>query len=122
MIADLNFDTEIITCPIVREEDGLAMSSRNSYLSADDRTRARALNKSLDEAERMAKAGERDAEVICKKMREMIAGQNPGRIYYVAAVHPETLELLKKINGPVLFILAVRFGKARLIDNRLVEI
>jgi pantoate--beta-alanine ligase len=122
MVADLNLDTEIVTCPIVREEDGLAMSSRNSYLSADDRTRARVLNKSLDEAERMAKAGERDAEVICKKMREMIAGQNPVRIYYIAAVHPETLEPIKEINGPVLFILAVKFGKARLIDNRLVEV
>jgi pantoate--beta-alanine ligase len=121
MVHDLNFDVQIVTCPIVREPDGLAMSSRNTYLSSDERRRALVLNHSLEEAERLVKAGERDAEVILKQIRGMILQQKPDRIDYISAVHPEALEDIKHIQGPVLFALAVRFGKTRLIDNRLVE-
>lgn len=121
MAQDLNFDTEIITCPIVREEDGLAMSSRNTYLSSDERRRALVLNHSLEEAERLVKAGERNAAVILNKMREVISHQNPDRIDYISAADPETLEPILQIQGPVLFALVVKFGRARLIDNRLIE-
>lgn len=121
MVADLNFDVEIITCPIVREEDGLAMSSRNAYLSNDERRRAVIINQSLNEAERMVKEGEPDTAVILKRMGEMISAERPRKIDYISAVHPETLEPIRQIEGPVLFAVAVRFGKARLIDNRLVE-
>ncbi len=121
MVRDLNFDVEIVTCPIVREPDGIAMSSRNTYLSSDERRRALVLNHSLEEAERLVKAGEGNAAVILNKMREMISHRNPDRIDYVSAVDPDTLEPIEHIQGPVLFALAVRFGKARLIDNRLVE-
>ncbi|NLI98612.1 pantoate--beta-alanine ligase [bacterium] len=122
MVKDLNFDIHIEVCPIVREEDGLAMSSRNIYLSQDERTRALVLNRSLDEAERMVKQGQRDCEVILKKISELIASSKPDRIDYVSAVDPESLQNVKKIDGPVLFALAVKFGKARLIDNRLCSI
>ena len=121
MVRDLNFDVEIVTCPIVREPDGIAMSSRNTYLSSDERRRALVLNHSLEEAERLVKAGEGNAAVILNKMREMISHQNPDRIDYVSAVDPDTLEPIEHIQGPVLFALAVRFGKTHLIDNRLVE-
>jgi len=121
MVRDLNFDVEIVTCPIVREPDGLALSSRNTYLSSDERRRAFVLNHSLEEAERLVKAGEGNAAVILNKMREMIEAKNPDRIDYVSAVDPNTLESIQEIKCPVLFALAVRFGKARLIDNRLVE-
>ncbi|TKJ42904.1 pantoate--beta-alanine ligase [candidate division TA06 bacterium B3_TA06] len=121
MVADLNFDIQIITCPIVREPDGLAMSSRNTYLSSDARRRALVLNHSLEEAERMVKAGERNVETILGKMREMIEAKNPDRIDYVSAVDPNTLEPIQEIKCPVLFALAAKFGKSRLIDNRLVE-
>ena len=121
MAQDLNFDVEIITCSIVREEDGLAMSSRNMYLSKDERKRALSLNLSLQEAERMVKAGERDAEVILKRIREMVSEQKPDKVDYISAVDPLDLQPVQKIEGPVLFALAAKFGKARLIDNRLVE-
>lgn len=121
MVRDLNFDVEIVTCPIVREPDGLALSSRNAYLSSDERRRALVLNHSLEEAERLVKAGEGNAAVILNKMRKMISHQNPDRIDYVSAVDPDTLEPIEHIQGPALFALAVKFGKARLIDNRLVE-
>lgn len=121
MVRDLNFDVEIVTCPIVREPDGLALSSRNAYLSSDERRRALVLNHSLEEAERLVKEGEGNAAVILNKMREMIEAKNPDRIDYVSAVDPNTLESIQEIKCPVLFALAVRFGKARLIDNRLVE-
>lgn len=121
MAQDLNFDVEIIICSIVREEDGLAMSSRNMYLSKDERKRALSLNLSLQEAERMVKAGERDAEVILKRIREMVSEQKPDKVDYISAVDPLDLQPVQKIEGPVLFALAAKFGKARLIDNRLVE-
>jgi len=121
MARDLNFDVEIITCPIVRDEDGLALSSRNMYLSKDERRRALVLNESLEEAEHLIKKGEHRADTICDRMRVMIEKRSPDRIDYISAVNPETLEPVRTIEGPVLFAVAVRFGKARLIDNRLVE-
>jgi len=121
MVRDLNFDVEVVTCPTVRESDGLALSSRNTYLSPEERARALVLNRSLLEAERMVRAGERDAGRILAAMRRMIEEQRPARIDYVSAVDPQTLESVSRIEGPVVFAVAARFGKARLIDNRLVE-
>jgi len=121
MVEDINLDVEIVTCPIVREPDGLAMSSRNIYLSKDDRARALVLNQSLNEAERLVKKGERDVQAVLSRMREMITEKTTEKIDYVSAVDPVTLHPVQKIEGPTLFALAARFGKARLIDNRLVE-
>jgi pantoate--beta-alanine ligase len=122
MVKDLNFDIHIEVCPIVREEDGLAMSSRNIYLSRDERTRALVLNRSLDEAEKMVRQGKRDCEIILKRISEMISSSKPDRIDYISAVDPETLQDVKEIDSSVLFALAVKYGKARLIDNRLCTI
>ncbi|MBD3285637.1 pantoate--beta-alanine ligase [candidate division WOR-3 bacterium] len=121
MVTDLNFDVEIVTCPVVRERDGLAMSSRNMYLTSDERERAAVLNQSLEEAERLIKEGERSVDAILNRMRTMIQSKNPVKIDYVSAVDPDTLEPVTGIRGPVLLAVAVRFGKARLVDNRLVE-
>lgn len=121
MVRDLNFDVEIVTCPTVREPDGLALSSRNKYLKNDQRKRALVLNQSLKNAQAMVEKGQRDAGVILKKMIETIEESKPEKIEYISAVDPETLETVSKIEGPVLFALAVRFGRARLIDNMLVE-
>lgn len=121
MVRDLNIGVEIITCPIVRDADGLALSSRNVYLSEDERTRALVLNKSLEEAERMVKAGEKKALAILERMGEMVAASNPDKVDYISALHPETLEPVEIVQGQVLFVLAARFGRARLIDNRLLS-
>lgn len=121
MLRDLNFDVGIVSCPIVREADGLAMSSRNRYLSNDERIRATVLKRSLDEAESLVGAGERNTASILARMRAMIAEQHPAKVDYVSALDPETLQQVEEISGQVLFALAVRFGRARLIDNRLIE-
>ncbi len=121
MVGDLSVDVKIVTCPTVRDEDGLALSSRNSYLSQEERKRALVLYKSLKEAERLVKSGERNVDAILKRMTEMIAESNPDKIDYVSAVHPETLEPLERLEGPVLFAAAARFGRARLIDNIMVN-
>lgn len=121
MVADLNFDVEIVTCPTVREDDGLAVSSRNKYLTPDERTQARILNQVLTEAAEMVRKGERNTKIILDKMRRMIREKTQARVEYVSAVDPETLADISNIEGPVLFALALKLGKARLIDNRLVE-
>jgi len=106
MVKDLNMNVEIITCPIVREEDGLAMSSRNVYLSPEERKSAVILSKSLMEAEELIKKGEKKNAVID----------------YVEVVNADTLENVDEIKGRVLVALAVKFGSTRLIDNVIVEV
>lgn len=117
MVRDLNFDLEIITAPIVREPDGLAMSSRNTYLSPEERKQALSLKKSLDLASQMIEQGERDAALIQTKMREIINQSPLAKIDYVEIVSQEDLESLPTLQGNVLIALAVYFGKTRLIDN-----
>jgi len=120
LVADLNLPVEIVPCPTVREPDGLAMSSRNTYLSPEERERALALHRSLVLAQELVRAGVRDAAHIRQRMREALAG--PGiRLDYVSIAHPETLEELERIEGPALALVAAWVGPARLIDNMLLE-
>jgi pantoate--beta-alanine ligase len=122
MVEDLNVPITIRVCPIVREPDGLAMSSRNAYLSPDARQRAMVLWKSLSLAGEMAEQGERNAAAIADKMRELILSAGEAKIDYVALVDPETLEPVSDIRGQTLAAVAVRIDQTRLIDNRLLEL
>ena len=122
MARDLDFPVEIVTCPIVREPDGLAMSSRNKYLSAEERRQAPALHASLVAARERILRDRPPAQRIIEEIREFLAGEAPaGEIDYVQIVDPETLRDVQSTEGPVLVALAVRFGGARLIDNVLVD-
>lgn len=117
MVRDLNIDTEIIECPIVREEDGLAISSRNSYLSAEERKAALVLSKSLAEGRKILEGGERNAAAVVKAINEMIEKEPLARIDYVKIVDSDTLEDVEVIEKKVLVAMAVFIGKTRLIDN-----
>ena len=122
MVRDLNFPVEIVTCPIVREADGLAMSSRNAYLSADQRAQAPALSQSLAIAERLIRAESPPAEAVTAAIRRHLAAGAPdGEIDYVEVVDPAALTAVDQARAPVLVALAVRFGPTRLIDNVLVD-
>ncbi|HOM02811.1 MAG TPA: pantoate--beta-alanine ligase [Acetivibrio sp.] len=122
MVKDLNMNVEIITCPIVREEDGLAMSSRNVYLSDEDRKSALILSKSLMESEELIKNGETSGDKIKKYIIDRIQTEKNAQIDYVEVVNADTLESIDEIKGKVLIALAVRFGSTRLIDNIIVEV
>ena len=118
MARDLNFDIEIIGCPIVREPDGLAMSSRNVYLSQEERKSALCLYKSLLLAQNMIKNGERNPEIIKKAMEEFILKHpHVKKIDYIEIVDKYTLKPVDKLRGNELIALAVFVGPARLIDN-----
>ncbi|MCJ7487168.1 MAG: pantoate--beta-alanine ligase, partial [Candidatus Aminicenantes bacterium] len=117
MAADLDLDTEVVTCPIVREPDGLALSSRNAYLSPEERKAALVLSISLRWAERAVAAGERNAAKVIAGIRSAIEAEPLARIDYVEAVDPVNLEAVAEIRGEVLIALAVFIGSARLIDN-----
>ena len=118
MVKDLNIDIEIIGCPIIREEDGLAKSSRNTYLSPETRKQAVILSKSIFLAKKMVDDGERDAEVIKKAMRELINTTPLADIDYVEIVDVNTMKSVDKLEGQILIAIAVNMGKeARLIDN-----
>lgn len=122
MVRDLNFDLEIIGCPIIREEDGLAKSSRNTYLSAEERKAAVVLHKSLEKGERMLRGGEKDAEKIKQAIREVILAEPLAKIDYVEVVDFDTLESVETADGEVLTAIAVYIGKTRLIDNVIVTV
>jgi pantoate--beta-alanine ligase len=122
MVRDLNMDIEIIGEPTVREKDGLAMSSRNSYLSADERPAALRLNRSLREAQKLIDSGERNSEVILKAVVDCITIGGGARIDYAGLCNPETIEDMDRIEGPTLLALAVWVGKTRLIDNCILEV
>ncbi|NOY79304.1 MAG: pantoate--beta-alanine ligase [Calditrichaeota bacterium] len=117
MVRDLNFDLEILTGPIVREPDGLAMSSRNVYLSPDERKDALLLHESLTEARRQIDAGERDALKLKKTIERILRQGKSVKIDYVEIVDTTNLKPVDKIRGDVLIALAVFVGKTRLIDN-----
>jgi len=117
MAADLDLEVEISACPLVREPDGLAMSSRNTYLSADQRRAALVLSRSLAAAEKLVAAGERGADRLTGAIREMIAAEPLARLDYAEAVSLETLEPVAELRGDVLVALAAFVGPTRLIDN-----
>ena len=117
MVRDLNFDLEIVGCPIVREEDGLAKSSRNTYLSEAERVAAVVLHKGLTEGQTLLRNGEKNAGKIIGKIREVIETEPLAKIDYVELVDWNTLKSIEEINGPVLAAVAVYIGKTRLIDN-----
>ncbi|MBI3952318.1 MAG: pantoate--beta-alanine ligase [Acidobacteria bacterium] len=121
MVEDLNLDVEIIVCPIVREADGLAMSSRNNYLNAEERAAATILYKALQRARQMIDAGARNAEEIVQAMRAMIENEPRARIDYVEIANAKTLKPLTTLTGECLIALAVFVGPARLIDNLVVQ-
>lgn len=122
MSADLNIGTEIKVMPIIREKDGLAMSSRNTYLSEMQRKDAVILYQSLKSAESLIKGGERDARKIIKTTEEMIRSKPSAKIDYVAVVDTKELRDAKIISGEVMIALAVFFGNTRLIDNTIVSV
>jgi pantoate--beta-alanine ligase len=117
MAADLDIGVEVVTCPLVREPDGLALSSRNAYLSPDERKAALVLSISLRWAERAIGAGERDPAKVISGIRSVIEAEPLARVDYVEAVDPADLEPLAGIGGDVLVALAVFIGSTRLIDN-----
>ena len=122
MVKDLDFDMEIIVGPIVREEDGLAMSSRNIYLTPPQRQDALSLNQSLQMADKMIKKGEKNSDTLIQVMREHIESKKHTRIDYIGVVHPETLKPQQNIEDSALIALAVFVGKTRLIDNIIIDI
>ncbi len=121
MAADLNVPTEIHVCPIVREADGLAMSSRNACLSPAGREQAAVLYKSLRLAEELVEGGERKAGRIIEQMRTVIMAADDAEIQYIALADPETLEAVEEITGETLAVLAVTVENTRLIDNCLLQ-
>jgi pantoate--beta-alanine ligase len=121
MVRDLNMDIEIIGVPTVREKDGLAMSSRNNYLSPEERLSALSLKKGLDFAKKMVAEGERDSAKIKNAVRELILSHPFIEIDYITICDPEKLTDMENIDRPSLLALAVRVGKTRLIDNIIVR-
>ncbi|MDU5559724.1 pantoate--beta-alanine ligase [Anaerococcus vaginalis] len=121
LVFDLNIPVEIVACPIVREDDGLAMSSRNTYLSADERKAALCLSKAIFEGEKMAKEGASVKEVL-KKMEEIISSEKLAKIDYIQAVDLETIKNVDNFNKDTLVAIAVYIGKTRLIDNFIYEV
>lgn len=117
MVVDLNFDVKIMTGPIIREEDGLAMSSRNKYLTANQRRQATIIYQSLQKAQEMVKAGERNSEVIRKYIIDNINRIPETKIDYVAVVNETTLKPVVQIDHHSVIALAVYIGSTRLIDN-----
>ncbi len=124
MVKDLNFDIDIIVSPIIREEDGLALSSRNVYLSPEERPQATVLYRSLKLAEEMLVNGEKQLARVRSGMLKLIAAESKGKIDYMSFVDPDTFEKIEETGSlkRVLALLAVRFGKTRLIDNMYLSI
>ncbi len=121
MNEDLNFGVEVIGCPIVREEDGLAKSSRNVYLTPEERKAAVVLSRSVRLGEAMVKNGETDAEKVLAAMKAEIETEPLAEIDYLKAVDGLTMQQVKELKAPALIAMAVRFGKARLLDNFFIE-
>lgn len=117
MVRDLSYGIEIVGCPIVRESDGLAKSSRNTYLNADERKAALVLSKAIFRAEESVRSGITESEKIISEMTEMISAEPLAKIDYVSAVDGETMLPVDKITNGVLVAMAVYIGKTRLIDN-----
>ncbi|MGB8013225.1 MAG: pantoate--beta-alanine ligase, partial [Terriglobales bacterium] len=121
MVRDLNFPVEIVVCPIVREQDGLAMSSRNAYLSGEERVRAHILQRSLQRTLQEFQAGERSAAKLISVAKEVIAGEPQVRLDYFEIVDPDTLDPVELVSRKTLVAVAAFFGSTRLIDNIVLE-
>ncbi len=121
MVRDLNFDLEVIGCPIVREADGLAKSSRNTYLNADERKAALVLSQSLKKAHDLCKAGETSTAKVLEVICNEIAREPLARLDYAEAVNCESMAPVEKVDEKTLFAIAVYIGKTRLIDNFIVS-
>jgi pantoate--beta-alanine ligase len=121
MARDLSLDPEIVVCPIVREPDGLAMSSRNVYLSPSERRAATVLYRALDAARQAIVAGERDAARLIAAARAVLAGEPLAKTDYVEVVDADSFETIVRVRGKCLIVLAVRIGATRLIDNLLIK-
>lgn len=117
LVADFNVPTEICVCPIARDAEGLALSSRNVYLSADERQRALALSRSLRRAEALSAAGERSANVLRREMLAVVAEAGGVEVDYIAIVRDGTVEAVETLDGPATVAIAARVGRTRLIDN-----
>jgi pantoate--beta-alanine ligase len=122
MVADLNMDLEVVICPTVRESDGLAMSSRNSYLSPPERAAAVVLYRALREGEAAIALGERDGAAVEERMRQVINAEPLASIDYLAVVDGEILRPLKLLRNTVVLAGAIKIGRTRLIDNIIVKI
>jgi pantoate--beta-alanine ligase len=118
MVEDLDVPITIRVCPTVREPDGLAMSSRNAYLTPDQRKQALALSRCLTLAADQVAQGQRDAEEITAQMQHELAAAGIRQVDYAALVHPETLAEVRSVNPPTIAVVAAVVGTTRLIDNR----
>lgn len=121
MVLDLNMDVEVIGCPIIREEDGLAKSSRNTYLSPEERKAALILSKTITLGENMVKNGEKDCKVVLDAMKKNIETEPMAKIDYVKIVNGLTMQQIDTIDRPILCAMAVYIGKTRLIDNFIID-
>lgn len=117
MVRDLNFDIEIIGCPIIREADGLAKSSRNTYLNDKERQAALILSQTIRLGEDLVKAGERSSAVLLKAMRDKLATEPMAKVDYLKIVNGLSMQQIDTLEGPILVAMAVYIGKTRLIDN-----
>ena len=117
MVKDLNMDIEVIGCPIIREEDGLAKSSRNTYLNEEERKAALILSKTIFMGEELVRKGEKSSIKLLSLMWEMLASEPMAEIDYVEAVSMDTIEKIQILEGNVLVAIAVKIGRTRLIDN-----
>jgi pantoate--beta-alanine ligase len=122
MVSDLDIPVEVKVLPIIREKDGLAMSSRNLYLSAGERRKAAVLYKALNKAKDLAAKGKSDSAAIIKEVKRLIAQKKPAKIDYISIVDLDNLRSLGRIKDKALLALAVWFGKTRLIDNAVLKI
>jgi pantoate--beta-alanine ligase len=121
MVRDLNFDLKVVGARTVREADGLAMSSRNTYLTSKQRLSSLSLNKSLKKAQELVESGLKDAAEIIDAAAKLIQSHPESEIDYIVICDPETLDNMKTIDRPALMALAVKVGKARLIDNMILK-
>jgi pantoate--beta-alanine ligase len=121
MVRDLNYPLEIVVCPLIREADGLAMSSRNTYLNQEERQAATVLFRALSAAKSAYENGQREANTLRDLMIRKIEGQPPAKLQYVSVAHPNTLEELSSVESDALFSMAVHIGQTRLIDNFLLS-
>ncbi len=117
MVVDLNFPIDIIGCPLIRDDDGVALSSRNQHLSGEERERARALSAALFAARRAVAQGERNVERLVTQMMGVLRAARVDRIDYVAIVDPESLEPVEQVDRPSQALIAAHVGSTRLIDN-----